>query len=146
MPNGQPKATAILFVVVGVLGIQYILNRQERSYYPIAAIVFLLCCVHAMTVRIAWGMMYMGIALTLFRHFVMRGQRKSLLFGTLALIATPFIIYQTIPSVQKRVNYTLYDWSTLNKEGEVNTSDALRIVSWDVGWKTIEKAGTRIWH
>ena len=139
VPNGQPKATAILFVVVGVLGIQYTLNKQERSYYPIAAIVFLLCCVHAMTVRIAWGMMYMGIALTLFRYFVMRGQWKSLLFGTLALIATPFIIYQTIPSVQKRVNYTLYDWSTLNKEGEVNTSDALRIVSWDVGWKTIKK-------
>ena len=139
VPNGQPKATAILFVITGILGIHYTLSKKEKSYYRIAAIVFLLCCVHAMTVRIAWGMMYMGIALTLFRHFVMRRQWKSLLFGTLALIATPFILYQTIPSVQKRIDYTLYDWSTLNKDGEVNTSDALRIVSWDVGWKTITK-------
>lgn len=139
VPNGQPKATAILFVIAGILGIHYTLRKQEKSYYRIAAIVFLLCCVHAMTVRIAWGMMYMGIAFTLFRHFVMRRQWKSLLFGTLALIATPFILYQTIPSVQKRIDYTLYDWSTLNKTGEVNTSDALRVVSWDVGWKTITK-------
>ena len=71
--------------------------------------------------------LYGEVALNCVRHFVMRGQRKSLL-GTLALFATPFIIYQTIPSVKKRVNYTLYDWSTLNKDGEVNTSDALRIL------------------
>ena len=139
VPNGQPKATAILFVIAGILGIHYSLSRQERSYYQIAAIVFLLCCVHAMTVRIAWGMLYLGVAFTLFRHFTTRRQYKYLLVGILILLATPFAIYHSIPSVQKRINYTLYDWSTLNKAGEINTSDALRVVSWDVGWKTFIK-------
>ena len=139
VPNGQPKATAILFVITGILGIHYTLSRQEKSYYRIAAIVFLLCCVHAMTVRIAWGMLYGGVAFTLCRHFITRQQWKPLLIGTLILLATPFAIYHSIPSVKKRIDYTLYDWSTLNKAGEVNTSDALRVVSWDVGWKTIRK-------
>ena len=139
VPNGQPKATAILFVITGILGIHYTLSRQEKSYYRIAAIVFLLCCVHAMTVRIAWGMLYGGVAFTLCRHFITRQQWKPLLIGTLILLATPFAIYHSIPSVKKRIDYTLYDWSTLNKAGEVNTSDALRVVSWDVGWKTITK-------
>lgn len=139
VPNGQPKATAILFVVAGILGIHYTLNRQERSYYRIAAIVFLLCCVHAMTVRIAWGMLYAGVAITLCRHFIMRRQWKPLLIGTLIILATPFAVYHSIPSVKKRIDYTLYDWSTVNNAGEVNTSDALRVVSWDVGWKTITK-------
>ncbi|MAA99475.1 MAG: hypothetical protein CMN86_14450 [Stappia sp.] len=139
VPNGQPKATAILFVITGILGIHYTLSRQEKSYYRIAAIVFLLCCVHAMTVRIAWGMLYVGVAFTLCRHFITRQQWKPLLIGTLILLATPFAIYHSIPSVKKRIDYTLYDWSTLNKAGEVNTSDALRVVSWDVGWKTITK-------
>ncbi|HCE84611.1 MAG TPA: hypothetical protein DEO99_00515 [Bacteroidetes bacterium] len=139
VPNGQPKATAILFVIVGMLGIHYTLNREERSYYRIAAIVFLLCCVHAMTVRIAWGMLYVGISFTLCRHFITRRQWKPVLICTLILLAAPFAIYHSIPSVKKRIDYTLYDWSTLNKAGEVNTSDALRVVSWDVGWKTITK-------
>lgn len=139
VPNGQPKATAILFVITGILGIHYTLSRHEKSYYQIAAIVFLLGCVHAMTVRIAWGMLYVGVAFTLCRHFITRQQWKPLLIGTLILLATPFAIYHSIPSVKKRIDYTLYDWSTLNKAGEVNTSDALRVVSWDVGWKTITK-------
>ena len=139
VPNGQPKATAILFVIASILGIHYTLDRQKTSYFRIAAIVFLLCCVHAMTVRIAWVMMYIGVAFTLFRHFIARRQWKPLLISSLTLIAAPFLLYQSIPSVQKRVDYTLYDWSTLNKEGEVHTSDALRIVSWKVGWKTIMK-------
>jgi O-antigen ligase len=139
VPNGQPKATAILFVIAGILGIHYTLDDQEKSYYRIASIVFLLCCVHAMTVRIAWGMLYIGVAFTLFRHFITRRQWTPLLIATLILLVAPFATYQSIPSVQKRIEYTLYDWSTLNKEGEVNTSDALRFISWDVGWKTIVK-------
>ena len=139
VPNGQPKATAILFVIAGILGIHYTLDDQEKSYYRIASIVFLLCCVHAMTVRIAWGMLYIGVAFTLFRHFITRRQWTPLLIATLILLVAPFATYQSVPSVQKRIEYTLYDWSTLNKEGEVNTSDALRFISWDVGWKTIVK-------
>ncbi|HAB90091.1 MAG TPA: hypothetical protein DCF84_06100 [Bacteroidetes bacterium] len=139
VPNGQPKATAILFVIAGILGIHYAIDNQEKSYIRIASIVFLLCCVHAMTVRIAWGMLYIGVAFTLFRHFITRRQWTPLLIATLILLVAPFATYQSIPSVQKRIDYTLYDWSTLNKEGEVNTSDALRFISWDVGWKTIVK-------
>ena len=92
-----------------------------------------------MTVRIAWGMLYVGISFTLCRHFITRRQWKPVLICTLILLAAPFAIYHSIPSVKKRIDYTLYDWSTLNKAGEVNTSDALRVVSWDVGWKTITK-------
>ena len=139
VPNGHPKTTAILFVTIGILGVNYTLGQQKRPHFRIVSTVFLLCCVHAMTVRIAWGMLYVGVAFALCRYFVKERQWKPLLIGTLALLTTPYLLYQSIPSVKKRIDYTLYDWSTFSQDGEANTSDALRIISWDVGWKTVMK-------
>ena len=98
-----PQSNSNSFVITGILGIHYTLSKQEKSYYRIAAIVFLLGCVHAMTVRIAWGMLYGGVAFTLCRHFITRQQWKPLLIGTLILLATPFAIYYSIPSVKKEL-------------------------------------------
>lgn len=134
VPNGQPKATAILMATIAIISVNHLLQFTEKSFFRKVAIAMLVIMVHIMTVRIAWLMIYLGVGGSLCLHLVRQKKWKAIVAGTLLLTTLPIIVYHTVPSVATRVNYTFYDWSSWHQNDTPNTSDALRFASWDIGW------------
>ena len=138
VPNGQPKATAILMATVSIVSVNTLFRFPNKSFFRKVAITLLVIVIHFMTVRIAWIMVYLGVGGSLFLHLIHQKRWKTIAGGTLLLISLPIMMYYTIPSLASRVNYTIYDWASWKSNDTPNTSDALRFTSWDIGWKAMQ--------
>ena len=94
--------------------------------------IYLFIFLHLLAVRSGIALFYVVAFILLLRYAILL--RKPILYLLLlVLIATPFLAYKMIPTLNKKVEYMIYDYKMYQKgEGE-NLSDSERLYSYAVG-------------
>jgi O-antigen ligase len=112
----------------------YVRYRWERHALALA-VLFLFGFLHFLSVRSGLAALYAALLFTIAR-FVWRTRRLGLGLTALLLLAVlPFIALKTLPSLQQRVNYMLWDWQQYQHNSGDDYSDSERWISFQAGWK-----------
>ena len=110
----------------------YLRYPKERRWLAVA-VVFLFFFIHLLTVRSGIAALYTALFFSIAR-FVWRTQRWKIGLVALALIIiTPVIAYQTLPSLQERIGYMIFDWQQYKSNSGDDYSDAERWISLQAG-------------
>lgn len=106
--------------------------RWERKVL-LTVVAFLFIFIHVLSVRSGMVTLYAALLFSIFR-FVLRTRRWKVGLITLAvLLLTPIIAVQSIPSLQKKVAYMVWDWQQYQNNVGDNYSDSERWVSISAG-------------
>lgn len=106
--------------------------RWERPVLAIA-LVFLFGFLHFLSVRSGIAALYAALMFTVIR-FIIRTRRWGLgLTGLAWLALLPWLALRTIPSLQQRISYMVYDWQQYQKNAGDNYSDSERWISLSAG-------------
>ena len=142
---GQPIPTPVnhtkysLFIsFAGISGLilyykGFIFKYPWEKWLILSVSIFLMVFVHILAVRSGIVVLYLAITgIALFYTFRNKDYKK-LLIALAFIIITPYIAYKSIPSLNKRVHYMVYDYNKY-KEGKGDQySDSDRIQSLQVG-------------
>lgn len=110
----------------------YLKYRWER-HLILGLSLFLILMIHILSVRSGLLVLYISAALLSLR-FIFLSKRFWLgLTMIIALIITPIIAYQSIPSLQAKVAYVRYDFEQYRSGNMESLSDAERFVSMAAG-------------
>ncbi len=97
------------------------------------AVVFLFGFLHFLSVRSGIAALYTALLFTVLR-FLVRTRRWGVALAALALIAMiPWLALRSIPSLQQRVSYMIYDWQQYQKNEGDDYSDSERWISLSAG-------------
>ncbi len=113
-------------------------NVAEKHLYMWGS-VFLIVALHAIAVRSGLAVFYLTVFVLGLKYFLNARNYKALWGFLLALIILPFIAYRALPSLQKKVGYTLYDIDQYLKGKGKFYSDSERIYSYQVGLTLIRQ-------
>lgn len=106
--------------------------RQERIALGLA-LLFLFVFIHLLSVRSGIAGLYAMLLFALIRY-VWQSRRWGVgLVALAAMLALPFAAIKTIPSLQMRVQYMLWDWQQYRQNIGNSYSDAERMISLKVG-------------
>lgn len=110
----------------------YLRRRWERAALA-AALVFLFAFIHVLSVRSGLAALYAALLFSV-GWYVVRSRRWAVgLVALVLLTAIPVVAYKTLPSLQMRVAYMLWDWQQYRQNVGVEYSDAGRWVSFEAG-------------
>lgn len=130
-------ALSFFCAVYLVQGKKYVWTAAEK-WPQIAYAVFVFIALHILAVRSALIGLYLGIIFLALRQVIIYRRLMAGAVLLLILIATAFTVYQLVPSVRNKASYMWYDISQY-QEGKINQySDAMRLLSMEVGleiWK-----------
>ena len=105
-----------------------------------SAVVFLFVFCHFLSVRSGIAALYLALIFTLIRYvWLTRRWKLAVVFFAL-LFAAPWIAVRTMPSLEKKVAYMVYDWERYSNQSGENYSDAERWVSLKTGWLIWQEA------
>lgn len=114
-------------------------RTSREQGLTLVATLFLFVFAHLLAVRSGLVTLYVG-AFLLLSGYIVRSRRWGLglllLTGTLA---TPYLAYRTVPSLQKKIDYALWDRSQYQQGTGQNYSDSERLVSLSIGWKVAQQ-------
>ncbi len=105
--------------------------RWERWIYGMTG-VYLFYFLHILSVRSGLVIAYAGLLVLTIFYFRQLKPWKKLVLASLIIIA-PILAYRTLPGLQWKVGYTLYDLKEFQKGQGDNYSDSQRWVSWGAG-------------
>ncbi len=107
-------------------------NQRERTLILCLSL-YLFVFLHLLSVRSGLVVLYISI-LVLGLRFIFYSRRYLLgTFLMLCLAALPIIAFYTIPSLQQKIRYTLYDYDQYRKGNIDNLSDSERLISIEAG-------------
>lgn len=146
--RGQVLATpvhhirfSLLLVLVMCIGVYFLKKgyqirwKWERTAMTIA-LVFLIIFLHIFAVRSGLLALYMVLFFFFVKWLV---KSKKLLFGLGLVILTglaAYLSYKTIPTLQNKVDYTLYSIEKIRKgEDMADLSDSRRWITLQAGWE-----------
>lgn len=90
--------------------------------------------IHLLAVRTGLLTLYIGLMMMLLPAYKKWGRRK-VLFGLATLAVTFFFLIKEVPSIQQKINYTIYSFKQFAEHPtSINYSDIARIVSMEAGW------------
>ncbi len=110
----------------------------EKILIPILT-TFLFVGLHIISVRSGLVATYTCLIAKLLFVIV---QRKQYIIGSLSLIlllTVPIIAYKTIPSLQQRINYAIWDLGKYREKKPETYSDAQRIISYEMGLAVLKQ-------
>lgn len=97
------------------------------------AIIFLGIGLHILAVRSGLFCFYISFFIIALGYLIQQ-RRFLLIVGLVACsMLIPFIAYHTVPSFNKKVGYTVYDYTMLKKSGGQGYNDSERVRSFHVG-------------
>ncbi len=118
----------------------YWYKKWERILLVMAS-VFLIVCLHVLSVRIGLVIFYSGTVVTALYLIFKKRAFKTGLVVLLLLAAIPPIAYRNIPSMQTKLKLTIYNWQRYQK-GYIKASklsDVRRYISYKVAWEIAQK-------
>lgn len=120
---------------------QYFWRKPWEKYVQLAMAGFLFIFVHVLSVRTGMAVLYATLFLLILRYIV-KTRRYRLGAGMLvAMLAFPFLAYQTIPSLRAKVDYVKYDlFMYRHGHTDQQLSDAGRWVSLQIGSEVFNSA------
>jgi len=113
----------------------YYLKYKWETYVLGALSLFLLIFIHILSVRSGLLVFYASMFLLTIRWIFLSKRYILGMLIILSLSIAPVIAFMTLPSLNKKIRYMLYDYDQY-RLGEVkNLSDAERFISMYVGWE-----------
>jgi len=111
---------------------KYVWTPAEKWFQVVYA-AFAFIALHILTVRSALIGLYLGIIFLAFRQVFIYRRFITGAAVLALLVTTAFVVYQLVPSVRNKASYMSYDLSQY-QEGKINKhSDAMRLLSMQVG-------------
>ncbi|MCC6283491.1 MAG: O-antigen ligase family protein [Saprospiraceae bacterium] len=125
-------ATAIL--VGGWLWEQrYVWRYPWERKLLMAAVVLMFVFIHVLSVRSGIVTLYAALLFSVFRFVVRTRRWKAGLITLLIIIVTPVLAVLSIPSLQQRLTYMVWDWQQYQSNDGDDYSDSERWVSFAAG-------------
>ncbi len=149
VPRNHIRFTLLL--ATGILSGGWLWSRHFRWRYHwerptlAVAVVFLFGFLHFLSVRSGIAALYAALLFTVLR-FIVRTRRWGWGLAALAaLCILPWLALQTIPSLQQRISYMVYDWQQYQNNAGDDYSDSERWISLSAGlalWREQPLLGT----
>lgn len=125
-------ATTIL--VAGWLWEQgYVWRYAWERKVLLVTVVLLFIFIHVLSVRSGIVTLYAALLFSVFRFVVRTRRWKAGLITLVVIVVTPVLAVMSIPSLQKRLNYMVWDWQQYQRNEGDNYSDSERWVSFAAG-------------
>ena len=119
--------------------LSFIFYTERRSVLPawtnkllLIGGIYLFIILHLLAVRSGIAVFYVSMFFVLLR-LAFRYKQKSIYAALGILILAPFVAYKTIPTLNKKVEYMIYDYKMYQKGEGSNLSDSERLYSYKVG-------------
>ncbi|MCY7327427.1 MAG: O-antigen ligase family protein [Saprospiraceae bacterium] len=128
-----------LLLATGILAGGWLWSQRFRWRYTwergalAVAIIFLFGFLHFLSVRSGIAALYAALIFTVLR-FLLHTRRWGVGLAALVLIAViPWLALRSIPSLQQRISYMIYDWEQYQKDAGDDYSDSERWISLSAG-------------
>lgn len=130
---------AIVISVVMALYEYKLATSSKVKWGLVMYIVFQVLFIHLLGSKTGLLMLYMSAVI--YFIYTLPSQKKWLWFLILpVLVLTPYLAYKTVPSLQQRVNFIIYDFEHYSKgDYKDGLSDAVRFYSLQAGQHIIHK-------
>jgi len=131
-----------LVVLVILLCCQWLTQVTGRFHKSIiiVALVWLVVYLHLLAAKTGLLCLYLaaGYGIT---YLIFKKKKTSIgLLLLLAVTVVPFLCYVTMPSLQNRVQYVMYDFGNYSRGNfEPGSSDGARVLSLKAGWYLLQK-------
>ena len=127
-----------------IIGLVYFVEKRHSSPKWIKAVlligsIYLFIILHLLAVRSGLAVFYVTMFFILLRYAIQF--RSKAMYAALALLLlAPFAAYKTIPTLNKKVEYMIYDYKMFQKGEGTNLSDSGRMYSYQVGWDIVKSS------
>lgn len=124
-------AYASLSMVLIFLQDRYRQSTAEKAV-SLGVAALIAAVLHILAVRSGLAILYIGLgAITVW--YVVQQRRLLLGLGAITMLALlPFLAYKTVPSLQKKISYMVYDFQQYQKGEGNNYSDSERLMSYKI--------------
>ncbi len=119
------------------------ITRRATNLIKIVALIATSLCivaVHLIAVRTGLILLYIGLLMYGFRWLLQRYTIWRATVGVVALVLVLGSIAWQVPTVQRKIDYTLYDLSQIGKPSASSYSDGARYESFRAAWHIISAA------
>lgn len=107
----------------------YVLKYKQERWLIGGLVFFLLLMIHVLSVRTGLALLYGMFLFFILADFVRKANLIKNVALIIILIAGPFIAFKTLPSLQSKINYSLWDYGKYKEGRAENYSDSERIIS-----------------
>ncbi len=144
-PNGEHIRFSLMinlavFAGFWLLQEQFYWIKKWEQWLLVSSVLFLIFMVHLLSVRIAIGVFYCGLLVTILYYIIRKKRYKTGLILLALGVSTPYLAYQYIPSVHRKVHLTLYNWDMYQKGHIGQLSDTRRLLSYKIAWQVGQSA------
>jgi O-antigen ligase len=118
---------------------RFYVKYPSESKFILVMTVFLFIGMHIISVRSGLLALYICLFVKSLL-FLVKYKKYGLGFSGLGLIIfLPLLAYSTIPSLQNRINYAIWDLSHYAKDESFQKSDSERIISLQMAWQVVKE-------
>lgn len=143
LENDRVRFSWLVSVTVLLAGWLMLEKRKEAKilfFLLIAVCVLLIAYLHILAVRTGLFSFYIMAIGTAFWLIIKRMKWQWSIGLIILIVALPFIAYKTIPTLQNRVQYFLYDQRFFANGGYwPHSNDAVRVISIRAGWNVMQE-------
>ena len=107
----------------------YVLKYKQERWLIGVLVFFLLLMIHVLSVRTGLALLYGMFLFFILAELVRKANLMKNIALIVVLIAGPFIAFKTLPSLQSKINYSLWDYGKYKEGRAENYSDSERIIS-----------------
>ncbi len=126
---------AQLEAFVFLSGIFWLITNRSTSYLNkivFALVVIIFIYLHILAVRSGILIAYIGLV-CFFIYYLRKLKLRQIILAIVLSITIPFIAFKTIPSLQSKVYYGIWEWTKFLNGEHLNNSDSGRWISYEVG-------------
>jgi len=129
-------------IILAYSSLSMVLIYLDRTYQQtrteqvasLAVAAMLAAVIHILAVRSGLAILYIGVGAIALWYVV---QRRTVAVGLVAVVCMtvlPLLAYKTIPSLQKKIDYMVYDFEQYKKGEGKNYSDSERLMSYRIAY------------
>lgn len=95
---------------------------------------------HLLAVRSGLVIFYLGLAFV--STWYIYSSKKYLMggIGLLAVVLAPIVMYKSVPTLHKKINYMIYDFNQFQKGQGKNYSDSERLMSYHIAYELAKES------
>ncbi len=118
---------------------RFYLKSPMESKLILGMTVFLFIGLHIISVRSGLLALYICLFVKCLLSIVKYKKYKSGFSGLALIVLLPLVAYFTLPSLQNRINYAIWDLKHYTQNESFQKSDSERIISLQMAWQAIKE-------
>ena len=134
MPTPSNHIRFSLTVALAVLA-GLALSWTERKWWLAGMTAFLFGFAHLLAVRSGLLALYLGLTIIILGYAWQHRNWKLGLGFLLGVAVLPLLAYQFVPSLQRKIDYAIWDYKQYQQNIGGDYSDSERLISLEIGWE-----------